>query len=271
MARAYHYDMTRRALPLRIPAAILALAVSAACGIDFVPRSEAREEWKKSYPTGAGGSLTLENTNGKIVVRPYGGSTIEIVATRIARAGSDEAAKKLLADTRIEETVSGESVKVSSRQSGVNFGGTQYQVNYEVRAPAHIALDLSATNGTIDVSEWEGRLEMSATNGTLEGKGLKGEVDATTTNGKIEVRMAALAERGVTLKTTNGRVSLELPADTKGRVLARVTNGSISVDGLNVEASPSNTRRRYEAAINGGSGPTVSVETTNGSVSVRGH
>ena len=262
--------MTRRALPLKIPAALLALAVTAACEVDFVPRAEAREEWKKSYPIEAGGTLTLENTNGTIVVRPHGGSTIEIVATRIAKAGSDEAAKKLLADTRIEETVGGSSVKVSSRTSRVNFGGTQYQVNYEVRAPAGIALELSATNGTIDVSDWEGRVEMSATNGTLEGTGLRGEVEASTTNGKIDVTMATLAEGGVNLETTNGRVSVQLPKDTKGRVLARVTNGSISVEGLNVEPSPSNTRRRYEGALNGGGGPTVSVETTNGSVTVRG-
>jgi DUF4097 and DUF4098 domain-containing protein YvlB len=262
--------MTRRALPLRIPAAILALAVSAACGIDFVPRSEAREEWKRSYPIEPGGALTLENTNGKMVVRPHGGSTIEVVATRIAKAGSDEAAKQLLAETRIEETATPSSVKISGRQSRVNFGATQYQVNYEVRAPAGIALTLSATNGTIDVSDWEGAVEMRATNGTIEGAGLSGEVDASTTNGKIDVRMAALSDRGVKLGTTNGRVSLELPKDTKGRVLARVTNGSISVEGLNVEPSPSNTRRRYEGAINGGSGPTVSVETTNGSVTVRG-
>ena len=262
--------MTRRALPLKIPAALLALAVTAACEVDFVPRAEAREEWKKSYPIEAGGTLTLENTNGTIVVRPHGGSTIEIVATRIAKAGSDEAAKKLLADTRIEEAVGGSSVKVSSRTSRVNFGGTQYQVNYEVRAPAGIALELSATNGTIDVSDWEGRVEMSATNGTLEGNGLKGAVEASTTNGKIYVTMATLAEGGVNLETTNGRVSVQLPKDTKGRVLARVTNGSISVEGLNVEPSPSNTRRRYEGALNGGGGPTVSVETTNGSVTVRG-
>lgn len=262
--------MTRRALPLKLSAALLALVASAACEVDFVPRAEAREEWKKSYPIEAGGSLTLENTNGKMVVRPHDGSTIEIVATRIAKAGSDEEAKKLLAEMRMDETVSGSSVRISSRQSRVNFGGRQYQVNYEVRAPAGIALELSATNGTIDVSDWEGRVEMSATNGSLEGRGLKGEVEASTTNGKIDVGMAALAERGVNLETTNGRVSVEVPKDTKGRVVARVTNGRISVEGLNVEPSPSNTRRRYEGALNGGGGPTVSVETTNGTVTVRG-
>ena len=262
--------MTRRALSLKRSAAFLALVALAACEVDFVPRAEAREEWKKSYTVAADAELAIENTNGTIVVTPGTGSTIEIVATRIAKAGSDEAAKKLLADTRIEESASESSVKLTSRSSRMGFGGTQYQVNYEVRAPAGIALNLSATNGTIDVSSWEGRVEMSATNGTLEGSGLKGEVDASTTNGKIDLRLAALAERGVNVETTNGRVSVELPKDSQGRVIARVTNGSISVEGLNAEPSPSNTRRRYEAAINGGSGPTVTVETTNGSITVRG-
>lgn len=262
--------MTPRALSLRIPAAVLTLLASVACEVDFVPRAEAREEWKKSYPASADTQLAIENTNGKIVVRPGTGSTVEVIATRIAKAGSDDAAKQLLDGNKMEETVSGSSVRISSRSARLNFGRGQYQVNYEVRAPAGIALTLSATNGTIDVSDWNGRVEMRATNGTLTGVSLKGEVEATTTNGKIDVRLAALNERGVNLETTNGRVSLALPKDAKGRVLARVTNGSISVEGLNVEPSPSNTRRRYEAALNGGGGPTVSVETTNGSVTVRG-
>jgi len=262
--------MTRSALSARIAAALVTLCSAAACEVDFVPRSEAREEWKKSYTVAAGAELTIENTNGKIVVRPGTGPGIEIVATRIAKAGSDEDARKLLADTRIEETVSATGVKISSRATRTNFGGTQYRVDYEVRAPIGLALKLSATNGEIDVADWEGRVEMSATNGVLEGRGLKGEVDASTTNGAIKIRLAALGERGVTLETTNGEVSVELPKDARGRIVARVTNGGISVDGLNVDPSPANTRRRYEAALNGGTGPTVSIETTNGGISVRG-
>src|SRR5688500_2792652 len=255
--------MMRRALSLKITAAILGVLAATGCELDFVPRAEAREEWKKAYPITADGQLTIENTNGKIVVRPGTGSTIEIVATRIAKAGSDEAAKKLLAEMRIEETAGPASVKLSNRGILRSFGGGQTQVNYEVRAPAGIALTLSATNGTIDVSEWTGRLEMSATNGELTGQSLKGEVEASTTNGKIALRLSGLHERGAKLETTNVTVSLELPKDAKGRVLARVTNGGISVEGLNAEPSSTNNRRRYEAALNGGGGPTVSIETTN--------
>lgn len=261
--------MTRTALPVKLIAALVTMLGAVACEVDFVPRAEAREEWKKSYTVAAGGELTIENTNGRIVVKPGTGPGIEIVATRVAMAGTDEAAKKLLADTRIEETVSGNSVKVSSASGRINFSGTQYRVDYEVRAPIGIALKLSATNGEIDVTDWEGRVEMSATNGQLDGRGLKGEVDASTTNGEINIRLAQLAERGITVETTNGEVSIEVPKDAKGRLLARVMNGHISVDGVNADPSPSNTQRRYEAVINGG-GPTMNIETTNGGITVRG-
>jgi DUF4097 and DUF4098 domain-containing protein YvlB len=262
--------MRRHPFSLRAAAALVALAVSAACELDFVPRAEAREEWKKSYTVAVNGALTIENTNGRIIVRPGSGNTVEVVATRIAKAGSDEAAKKLLADTRIEETVSESSVKLSSRTARMNFGGTQYTVDYEVRAPIGIALTLSATNGEIDVADWEGRVEMSATNGSLEGTGLKGEVEASTTNGRIDIKLAQLNERGVKVETTNGEVQVQVPKDAKGRILARVTNGSISVDGLDAQPSSSNTRRRYEADLKGGGGPTVTIETTNGDINVRG-
>lgn len=261
--------MTRSSLPARIAAALITVLGAAACEVDFVPRAEAREEWKKSYAIAPGGELTIEGGNGRIVVKPGTGPGIEIVATRVAKAGTDEAAKKLLADMKIEETVSDSSVKVSSNTGRINFGGTQYHVDYEVRAPIGIALKLRATNGEIDVTDWEGRVEMSATNGELEGRGLKGEVEASTTNGEIKLGLAQLNDKGIRVETTNGEVSIELPKDAKGRILARVTNGDISVDGLNVAPSPSNTRRRYEGVVNGG-GPTVSVETTNGTINVRG-
>jgi hypothetical protein len=261
--------MTRSARSPRI-LALAGLLGTAACEVDFVPRSEARDEVKKSYTLAAGGELTIENTNGRITVRPGGGPAVEIVATRIAKAGTDEAARKLLADTRIEETVTGSSVKLSSRSLNTHFGGTQYRVDYDIRAPAGLMLTLSATNGEIDVADWDGRVKMRATNGSLEATGLKGAVDASTTNGKIDIRMAQLAEAGITVETTNGAVFIELPKDARGRISARVTNGGISVDGLNVDPSPSNTRRRYEATLNGGGGPTVSVETTNGGISVKG-
>lgn len=261
--------MSRTALPVTAVAALVTMLGAIACEVDFVPRSEVREEWKKSYTIAAGGELAIENTNGRIVVRPGTGSGVEIVATRVAKAGTDDAAKKLLADTRIEETVSDTSVTVSSRSTRMNLGGTQYRVDYEVRAPIGLALKLSATNGEIDVTDWEGRVEMSATNGQLEGRGLKGEVEASTTNGEITIRLAQLTDKGITVETTNGEVVIEMPKAAKGRILARVTNGGISVDGLNVDPSPANTRRRYEGVVNGG-GPTVSIETTNGGIHVRG-
>lgn len=254
---------------LRIPALALVLMASAACEIDFVPRAEAREEWKKTYTVDGTATLEIENGNGTVTVRPGSGPDIEIVATRVAKAGTEEDAKKLLADTKIDESASASRVRLSSRATRANWGGTQYHVNYEVRAPAGVALDISATNGTIDVTDWTGRVEMSATNGALEGRNLRGAVEASSTNGKIDISLDALHEGGVSLETTNGRVVLELPRDVKARLQARVTNGAIDVDGLSADASPSNTRRRYDATINGGGAP-INIETTNGAISVRG-
>src|SRR5688572_23982679 len=99
-----------RLLLLRFPAFALVLLASAACEIDFVPRAEAREEWKKTYTVDAGATLEIENGNGTITVRPGSGPDIEIIATRIAKAGTEEEAKKLLAETKIEESASASSV-----------------------------------------------------------------------------------------------------------------------------------------------------------------
>lgn len=261
--------MTRLRTATKVGPLAVALLVSAACSIDFVPRAEAREDWKKTYTVEAGGSLEIENGNGRIIVRPGSGPDVEIVATRIAKAGTEEDAKKLLEEMTIQESASASGVRLASRANRVNWGSRQYQVNYEVRAPAGMELRLSSTNGTIDVSDWDGRVAMSATNGSLEGKGLSGAVKADTTNGRVEIRLDALHADGVSVDTTNGRVVVEVPRDAQGRIRARVTNGSIDVDGLDIDASSSNTRRRFEGTFNGGGAP-IEIETTNGSISVRG-
>ena len=79
--------------------------------------------------------------------------------------------------------------------------GVNYEVRYHVRAPKNAVINLSNTNGMINVSGLSGKVHARTTNGGVRGKDLTGEVDARTTNGGVNISSRKLAEP-ITLRTT---------------------------------------------------------------------
>jgi len=254
----------------RLAAAALAAAFlgSAACGFDFGPRAEARDEWSRSYKVSKGATLEIRGTNGKIRVEPSDGDTIEVAATRIVRASTDEAARKELADFKMAETVSPDSVTIDST------GGTQLsfrlskEVQFRIKAPRGISLVLKETNGEIDTSGITGMLRAETTNGRIRAAGLEDGARVETTNGTVDLDFAKLSDNGVRASTTNGAVVVRVPKDVKARISASVSNGEISTSELDVKTTEQ-SRHKLEATIGGG-GPSIHVETTNGAIQIKG-
>ena len=228
---------------------------------------EARDEWKRTYKITRGATFELRNTNGRMRLRPGDSDAIDIVATRIAKAPSQDEANKLLAEFKIEETISPEAVLVDSTSRGLSFRQSR-QVDYEVRLPAWVNVTLRSTNGDVAVEGIAGFLRVATTNGEIAASRLEQGADVQTTNGGVQLDFAKLGDQGVECATTNGQISVTLPREAKARVSAAVTNGEISTSGLDV-ATTEKSRRRLEGTIGGG-GPTVRLTTTNGAIEVRG-
>lgn len=264
--------LVRRVLPLAL---LPLLAGLAACDLMTAGmHSEATAEWHKSYPVASDGRVEIDNTNGKIVVEPAAGNTVDVVAIKKARGADDNAAKAALNDITIAEDVSPSSVKIQTklptRSGGFHlFGGGNLQVEYHVKVPASVQLHVTNTNGDINVAGVQGAVVAETTNGGIDARDISGAIQAETTNGGVDVDLARLADGGVTLGCTNGAVSLRLPKDSKATISARVTNGGIDTGNLAVDASSDNTRRRFDARLNGG-GAKIDLETTNGAVSISG-
>jgi hypothetical protein len=258
--------------PIRLTAtAVLGLLSIAGCNLNISNQAEARNEWKKSYTLSAGGTLEIRNTNGLIEIEPSDGTTVDIVAERIVRASTDEAAKDALAQLEIHEEVSTGKVSLDSGTHlggvGVLFGGSR-QVKYHVKAPRGTNVYLVTTNGEIQATGITGTFQAEATNGHISATGLTGEARAETTNGAIDLDVARIAEGGVTCSTTNGGITVTLPKDAKARISARVTNGGIDTENLTL-GDVDQARRRLDATINGG-GAAIHLETTNGGITIKG-
>jgi putative adhesin len=245
----------------------LCVVGASACGFDLLAQAEARDEWRRSYKIARGGTFEIRNTNGKIRLQPGEGDTIEVVATRVVRAPTEEQAKKTLSEFQIEEKVASDSIVVDGTTRGLSVNRSRH-VDFAVRLPKWVNVTLKATNGEIDADGLTGMFRAETTNGTVKAGGLEDGAVVETTNGTVQLDFAKLGESGVRCSTTNGRVTVTLPRDVKARLQAEVTNGGISTSGLEV-ATTHQSRRKFEGTVGGG-GPSVRVETTNGDIEFRG-
>jgi hypothetical protein len=263
-------SMSRYRLP-RFAAGLLLVSAGitlSACNLQIDNQAEARSEWKKSYTLAKGGTFEIRNTNGLIEVSPGDGDQISVTAEKIAKAGTDEAAKDAADKIEIRETVSGDSVIIDSKTSATGMFNGYRQVKFHVRAPRGTTLRLSNTNGEIEITDMTGDLTLDTTNGAVKAVGISGVTRASTTNGGVSLDFASVPGGGVTAETTNGAVVVTIPKDAKARINARVSNGGIEADGLAMTVADQ-SRRRLDATINGG-GAEIKLETTNGGVRIRG-
>jgi hypothetical protein len=269
----------------RIP--ILALALTAglattACDIktsangDFsfgIAAGKATETWSRSYKLGDKGRLELINVNGRISAEPTDGAEVIVEAHKTAKARSDEAAKELLTKLEIREEVGETTVRVESRPPRLS-GFSSHEIEWTVKVPKGVVLDLRTTNGGVRLSELTNEVHAKTTNGGVRGERLaSGVIEAAAVNGGIDIEVSRpLGDNdAIDIETVNGGVSLALSPDSKATIEARCVNGGVHVDDVNLtredegNANDWERRRRLNATMNGG-GAKVRMSTTNGGV-----
>jgi DUF4097 and DUF4098 domain-containing protein YvlB len=254
-------------------AGICTLGVLSACDVTIKDgdvsfdqfHGRATREVSRTYPLEAGGRVEIVNTNGPVDVTPGAPGAVELKAVMTARAMSEDRAKEVLADAKIDETASTTHVRIATIPGGRRG---RLSVSYKVAVPPDAQLEVSINNGHSSVDGLRGHVKTMLVNGNLAMTGLRGPVDAASVNGRMTVRMAEVTGR-VRLEGTNGQVTLELPKNTKATLSARAVNGGLSVTGLTAQEASGRRIRSVESQLNGG-GPEIDVRVTNGRISIVG-
>jgi len=254
-------------------ALVLAIALLPACDITIKDgdvsfqeaRGRATQEFNRTYPLAPDGRVEVVNMNGDIEIAPGTPGTVGVAATMSARAISDERAKAVLAESKIDEQATPELIKLTTARPGRGGG---LEVNYKLTVPPDARVEMTTNNGNLKGGGVAGHIKGIVSNGGIDMTGLRGSVDLTLVNGHIVVRMAEVNDR-IRIEATNGRLSLEVPKDAKATLNARSVNGSITVTGLNTQEASGRRIRSLESQINGG-GPELDVRVTNGRITIEG-
>ncbi len=261
----------------------LALVALVGCG-QAILGSTANERVEHTFPLQKGGTFSLENVNGTLTVTLAKGSEVHFVAEKSAKALDQDKAKKGLSQIEVITDNKPDLVKVVTRypKGGGFFGGSGFsgRVDYTVEVPQGTKVELTNVNGTINVNTPGSPVSCETTNGSvmvdgadlLKAAAVNGKVrfsvedidEVSTTNGSIEGSVRSLAPKGGKVESVNGHVELTLPGKAALRVEAENVNGGVEsgFSGLSKE------KHSISGDLNGG-GRTISVETVNGSITIR--
>ena len=265
----------RQGAPYILLAIVFAGALAAGCdievgdkGVSFdIAKGKATDEWVRNYTVRPGGRVDVSNLNGAITVEPSMDAKVLIRAVREARAGSDDAARQLLAQTKMIEDAAPDHVRVDvDRPKGGPGFGKSISVRYTVQVPEGLTVSVRTENGGVELDGVGGALTAESTNGGITGRDLPGGVTATTVNGGVLLSLKQVAG-DVSASTVNGGIRIEVPADANAQIDATVVNGGVSVDDALKLSGGQQDRRHVSGTLNAG-GPKISAQTTNGGVRI---
>jgi hypothetical protein len=248
---------------------LLALAATAlsACNLNLSTDVEAKDQWTRTYPLSADGTLAISGTNGQITITGGDSNTVTVNAERIVKASTEEVAKQHLTSFEMKEDVSPDRVSIDSTTRGISLNVSR-RVNFTVTVPKTASVTVKTSNGEVEVSNIGGHFIAESTNGRVTGTSLQKSAQVSTSNGVISLAFDNVAGEGIVAETTNGTVTLTIPTMTNAELSARVTNGAVTHENLNLHVSEA-SRRRVDGRLGTG-GPPIRLETTNGAITIRG-
>jgi hypothetical protein len=210
-----------------------------------------------------GHRLAVTSENGGIEITGEDRSDVVVEARVQAWASSQSDAQNILKQVTIE--TSGDRIHDSGPH--FHFGSSGYGVNYRIRTPRRLAVDLKSENGGIDIAHLDGEIRFDTTNGGVGLNDLAGDVHGSTVNGGLDIALTGdrWNGKGLNAETTNGGVTLNVPSHYSAHLEAATVNGGIHVDfPITVQGDIKNSL----STNIGEGGPTIHAETTNGGVEI---
>jgi hypothetical protein len=219
----------------------------------------------RSWPESGIADIFASSFNGAISVSASTDSMITVIITRICY-GKDEAdAKKHIDNIIATDSIHGDRLYLETDMPTKD----NYTCEFDISCPESKSILLRTTNGPISTTDMGEGCDLSSENGAVTLSNSKGDVVCSTENGAVDCDMALLAASDtVDILTTNGAVLLALPSDVSASFDAKTTNGAISVLGFTNVTFTIN-EYGHKVGMIGTGDATISIETTNGSITIQ--
>lgn len=228
--------------------ALLGLAASFAF-IIIVWAPSSAQDFSKTYPVTAGGSVKVSNVSGDINVTGTDGNAVVVQAIKEGPDRDKVEVEDLSGDNSIELRVKYPKCNWSEDRQNCNVNAS---VRFEVQIPRSIALDytkfntasgdikvnqvqanitVSTASGEVTVSNSHGNIHANSASGDVLVKNVAGQVKANTASGNVEVEIAKLeGSDDMAFNSASGDVRVRMPSDLDAEVSMSTVSGKIKTD-----------------------------------------
>jgi hypothetical protein len=256
----------QRYLSSAVTAAVLALVTAPAAAQDFT--------WHGSIAQGQ--SIEIKGVNGDISADASGSNDVEVSAEKRARRDDPASVQIQVVKHAGGVTIcavypSRDGARPNECQPGdggrMNVQNNDVTVHFTVHVPAGVAFVGKTVNGSVEATHLNGDVALSTVNGSTTFS-TTGTGRASTVNGSIrgEMGRADWSDR-LSMSTVNGGITLTLPASLSTDVKFTTVNGDITTD-FPMTITGKVARHRIEGTIGGG-GRTLSLDSVNGSITLK--
>jgi DUF4097 and DUF4098 domain-containing protein YvlB len=222
----------------------------------------------RNWPASAIRELRVFEVDGSISVEAAQTSDISLVATA---SGDLEIKKGAENDGLFETTLEGDTLRIGRKERNrerfhfpILFGRNEKRIDYVLRVPPTVELEVMTVNGRISTRGVEGETQATTVNGKIdiETAGLN-ELRATTVNGQVKAKFTRDFQ-GARFKTVNGGVEAFFPNNASFAVDLSQVNGDFEAAfPLSIHSNPGS--RRVSGEVNGGKHD-LKIVTVNGDV-----
>jgi len=263
--------MGRRTI-FNIAAAILLCLASAVAA--------AAQDFQKGYNLAAGGTVTIANVSGDVILTGYDGGDVQVSATKQGRDREEVEVEDLSTQGH-----------VWLRAKYPRECECDASLKFEVRVPRSLNLNfekISTASGNVRAEGITGRIELTTASGDVTVRGVSGEVRASSASGSVRVREAAgtvsanSASGDVDVELTrlegtgdmrfssaSGNVNVRLPASIDAQVEMSTASGSIDTNfPIEVKENRYGPGSRARGQLGNGS-RLLKISSASGDVSLR--
>src|SRR6188768_3128765 len=230
--------------------------------------------WRGSVNQGQ--AIEIKGVNGDVRAEPSGSNQVEVVATKSARRDNPatvtfdvvpHAGGVTICAVYPSRDGAEPNRCAPGRDGRMNTQNNDVTVRFIVRVPAGVTFIGKTVNGEVEATRLNGDLELSTVNGSIAFS-TTGLARASTVNGSIRGAMGRADWRdALRMNTVNGSITLTFPQGLDTELRASTVNGDINTD-FPVTTKGQITRRKIEGTIGGG-GRTLSLDTVNGSITLK--
>jgi hypothetical protein len=259
------YRRLRATLPLS------AIVVLVACG-DSTPLPH----FELHDTLAAGQTLSLRNVRGNITVEPSTNGQFAVIAQGVSEGSRPErvhVVSNAVSDGVAVCAIWGRDNRCESGDFSPSSGGfwnkfgfrSGVDVNFTVKVPAGVKLDIRDINGNVKVMGATTDVLVHAVNGWITARTDGGALELKTVNGSVTGEIASVPSR-LLAESINGRVDVTGPADLAGDVEMSAVNGGVSSE-FAITTTGNLNRRRLAGHIGTGGG-LLKLKSVNGGVAL---